>query len=52
MITAANGTAVTDGAELQAIVEKTGINKNVKIDLQRGDRSLSLGVTTEQLASQ
>ena len=52
VITAANGTAVTDGAELQAIVEKAGINKNVKIELQRGDRSLSLGVTTEQLASQ
>jgi S1-C subfamily serine protease len=49
VIVAADGSPIKDGARLQGIVEKTGLNRPIKIDLIRGDRRLSLTVQTAQL---
>ncbi|OKH19629.1 serine protease [Hydrococcus rivularis NIES-593] len=42
---------VNDGGQLQSIVENAGINRNLKLKIQRGDRVMDLTVQTEQLAS-
>ncbi|AFY79037.1 trypsin-like serine protease with C-terminal PDZ domain [Pleurocapsa sp. PCC 7327] len=42
---------VNDGGQLQSIVENAGINRNLKLKIQRGDRVIDLTVQTEQLAS-
>lgn len=51
VITAVNNQSIKDGGELQSIVDKTGLNKSLKLKLQRGDRSLELTVQTAQLQS-
>ena len=51
VITAVNNKSIKDGGELQSIVDKTGLNKSLKLKLQRGDRSLELTVQTAQLES-
>jgi S1-C subfamily serine protease len=58
VIIAADGKRVTDGGELQGIVENAGINQKLKLKLQRGAaegtlraRTFELTVQTEQLAS-
>ncbi len=51
VITAVNNQPIQDGGELQSIVDKTGLNKSLKLKLQRGDRSLELTVQTAQLES-
>jgi S1-C subfamily serine protease len=51
VITAVNNRPIKDGGELQSIVDKTGLNKSLKLKLQRGDRSLELTVQTAQLES-
>lgn len=42
---------VNDGGQLQSIVENAGINRNLKLKIQRGDRVMDLTVQTEQLAN-
>ncbi len=49
VIVAADGNPIKDGALLQRIVEKAGLNNPIKIELLRGDRRLSLTVQTAQL---
>lgn len=49
VIIAADGNPIKDGARLQGIVERAGLNRPIKIDLIRGDRRLSLTVQTAQL---
>jgi S1-C subfamily serine protease len=51
VIQSANGQPMTDGADLQALVESTGVNANLDLTLQRGERVLSLTVQTAQLES-
>ena len=51
VITAVNNQSIKDAGELQSIVDKTGLNKSLKLKLQRGDRSLELTVQTAQLES-
>ena len=51
VITAVNNKSIKDGGELQSIVDKTGLNKSLKLKLQRGDRSLELTIQTAQLES-
>ncbi|BFM38135.1 HhoA/HhoB/HtrA family serine endopeptidase [Synechocystis sp. LKSZ1] len=49
VIVAVNGQPIRDGAQLQALVDRTGINQSLKLTLQRGDRRLDLSVQTAQL---
>ncbi|MEA5509592.1 HhoA/HhoB/HtrA family serine endopeptidase [Crocosphaera sp. UHCC 0190] len=49
VIVAVNGKPVKDGADLQNIVENSGINASLKVKLYRGDRLLDLTVTTAQM---
>jgi len=42
---------ITDGAKLQGIVEKAGLNRPLKLGILRGDRRLNLTVQTAQLQS-
>lgn len=51
VITTVNNQSIKDAGELQSIVDKTGLNKSLKLKLQRGDRSLELTVQTAQLES-
>jgi S1-C subfamily serine protease len=51
VITTVNNQSIKDSAELQSIVDKTGLNKSLKLKLQRVDRSLELTVQTAQLES-
>ena len=49
VIIAVNGQPVKDGTALQKIVEKAGIDANLRVKLYRGDRLLELTVKTAQL---
>ncbi|MDJ0581976.1 HhoA/HhoB/HtrA family serine endopeptidase [Crocosphaera sp.] len=49
VIVAVNGQPVKDGTALQKIVEKSGIDANLRVKLYRGDRLLELTVKTAQL---
>lgn len=51
VITKVNNQPVTDGSQLQSLVEEAGINKNLTVSIKRGDRDLELRVTTSQLAN-
>jgi S1-C subfamily serine protease len=42
---------IVDGAKLQGIVEKAGLNRPLKLGIIRGDRPLNLTVQTAQLQS-
>jgi S1-C subfamily serine protease len=42
---------ITDGAKLQAMVEKAGLNRPLKLGILRGDRRINLTVQTAQLQS-
>lgn len=46
-----NDRRVTDGSELQSMVEQAGINQTMTLKIQRGDRILNLTVRTAQLES-
>jgi S1-C subfamily serine protease len=52
VITKVNGQPVTDGGQLQSLVEAAGINQNLKLSVIRGDRTLELTVKTAQLGNQ
>jgi S1-C subfamily serine protease len=49
IITAIDGQKITDASQLQSIVENSGLNSNLQFQIQRGDRTLKLKVTTAQL---
>ncbi|MCU0538070.1 MAG: S1C family serine protease, partial [Hydrococcus sp. Prado102] len=42
---------VTDGGELQDIVENAGLDRSLKLKIQRGDRTMDLTVQTAQLSN-
>lgn len=52
VITRVNGQPVTDGSQLQSLVEAAGVNQNLRLSVIRGDRSLEITVKTAQLGSQ
>ncbi|HAC62286.1 MAG TPA: serine protease [Cyanothece sp. UBA12306] len=49
VIVAVEGKPVTDGGDLQSIVENSGLNSSLRLKLYRGNRLLDLTVTTAQL---
>jgi S1-C subfamily serine protease len=49
VIVAANDRPVREGSVLQGIVESTGVNRPLKLKVQRGDRVLELKVQTAQM---
>ena len=51
VIVKANNQPINDGSQLQMIVEKSGINQNLQLTIQRGDRTIELTVRTSQLES-
>ncbi len=51
VIVKANNQPINDGGQLQMIVEKSGINQNLQLTIQRGDRTIELTVRTSQLES-
>ncbi|MBE9046181.1 trypsin-like peptidase domain-containing protein [Pleurocapsales cyanobacterium LEGE 10410] len=44
-----DGQAITDAGQLQAIVEGSGLDKNLQFTVKRGNRTLKLRVVTTQL---
>ena len=51
VITAIDGQAINDAAQLQSIVDGSGLNKSLQFSVIRGDRNLRLKVVTTQLRS-
>ncbi len=51
VIVKANNQPIKDGGQLQMMVEKSGINQNLQLTIQRGDRTIDLTVRTSQLES-
>lgn len=49
VILAVNDQQITDAGQLQSLVENSGLNSNLQLKLQRGDRTLKLRVMTAQL---
>lgn len=49
VIVAVNGEKITSAGQLQSIVEKSGIDRHLQFQVQRGDRSVQLTVRTAQL---
>jgi S1-C subfamily serine protease len=49
IITQANGRSLSDGEELQTLVEAAGINKPIQLTVQRGEKVIDLTVITAQL---
>ena len=46
-----DGTAISSANQLQTVVENSGLNRNLKFKILRGDRQLTLDVRTAQLES-
>lgn len=44
-----NNKSISDATELQNLVEKTGVDKNIRFSVVRGDRTLDLNLKTAQL---
>ncbi len=51
VIIGVNGQPISDGSELQTIVDRAGLNQSLKLKLLRGERTLELTVRTAQLES-
>lgn len=51
VITKVNDQPVKEGFELQSIVENSGVNRDLKVTVVRGDRAIDLSVRTAQLES-
>jgi len=49
VVVAVDGKPITSAAGLQSLVDKSGLNKELKFDVLRGDRKLKLDVKTTQL---
>ncbi|CCH93900.1 hypothetical protein MICCA_340041 [Microcystis aeruginosa PCC 9432] len=52
MIVKANNQPVSDGAELQEMVEKAGIGQSLPLRIRRGERAIDLTVITAQMSNQ
>jgi S1-C subfamily serine protease len=52
VIVKANNQPVSDGTELQEMVEKTGIGQSLPLRIRRGERALDLTVITAQMSNQ
>lgn len=52
VILSVNNQRVTDGSQLQDIVENAGLNQALKLKVQRGDRAIDLTVQTAQLTTE
>ncbi len=44
-----NGKKITSGGQLQQLVENSGVNQEIKVKIQRGEKKLDLTVRTAQL---
>jgi S1-C subfamily serine protease len=51
VILQANAEKITDGGQLQTLVESVGINEKIDVTLQRGDQVLDISLKTAQLSS-
>ncbi|MGK7932441.1 MAG: HhoA/HhoB/HtrA family serine endopeptidase [Microcystaceae cyanobacterium] len=51
VIVGVNGKSITDGSELQSMVDRVGLNQLLKLKLLRGERTMELTVRTAQLES-
>lgn len=51
VIVSVNGQPIKEGAVLQSLVEQVGLNQSLKLNVQRGDRALTMTVQTAQMAS-
>ena len=49
VIISVNNEKITDASQLQSIVDRSGINKNLQFKVQRGERLIQLNVKTAQL---
>ena len=49
VIVAVEGKKITSADGLQSLVDKSGLNKELKFEVLRGDRTLKLNVKTTQL---
>ncbi|MGH2413984.1 MAG: trypsin-like peptidase domain-containing protein, partial [Microcystaceae cyanobacterium] len=49
VIVAVNNQPVSDGGQLQTMVDNSGLNQNLKLKIQRGDRTIEMTVQTAQL---
>jgi S1-C subfamily serine protease len=52
VIVKANNQPVSDGAELQEMVEKAGIGQSLPLRIRRGERAIDLTVITAQMSNQ
>jgi S1-C subfamily serine protease len=52
VIVKANNQPVSDGTELQEMVEKTGIGQSLPLRIRRGERAIDLTVITAQMSNQ
>ncbi|GCE58838.1 2-alkenal reductase [Microcystis aeruginosa NIES-98] len=52
MIVKANNQPVSDGAELQEMVEKAWIGQSLPLRIRRGERAIDLTVITAQMSNQ
>jgi S1-C subfamily serine protease len=52
VIVKANNQPVSDGGELQEMVEKTGIGQSLPLRIRRGERAIDLTVITAQMSNQ
>jgi S1-C subfamily serine protease len=52
VIVKANNQPVSDGSELQEMVEKTGIGQSLPLRIRRGERAIDLTVITAQMSNQ
>ena len=51
VITKIDNRKVTDANQLQSLVEKSGINQNLRFQIQRGEQTIDLTVKTAQLTN-
>jgi S1-C subfamily serine protease len=49
VITKVDNQAIKEANQLQSIVEKSGVNQNLKFSLIRGDQKLDLTLKTAQM---
>jgi S1-C subfamily serine protease len=52
VIVKAKNQPISDGGELQEIVEKAGIGQSLPLTVQRGEKAINLTVITAQMSNQ
>lgn len=50
VVTKINNTPINDAQQLQAMVEKTGVDATLKVEVRRGDRTIQVNIKTAQLS--